>query len=241
MTWLKIWPSRRAVNMLLSAYATIAERLILGRLAAGLPMSYPTQVAPFKTKAAWIEGRHDVAEEEAEEEEAEEEAEAEPVAGAAPSAKQARRLQHFVDAFMALYRDLRSTRHTWKPDATSYSDVVRFYAALGDSDAALRVYNATNTAEAPLNDATRGGLILSLVVAGKAVEGLALAQQTGRVRSPSSSRLPSFSNSLPGQHPHQDRSGRCHPCPRRQGCHGCCPSNSPGDSPRRPQDPFWHP
>jgi len=83
---------------------------------------------------------------------------------------EAKKLDLWLSGFTATYKELRSDRHTWQSQVgiESYSEVIRFYAAVGDIHASIQIYQSFGKASP---QATRD-IILALVHQGKASEAL---------------------------------------------------------------------
>jgi len=144
MPWLKFWPSQRAIKILLDKYAEDAERCFLDRFVVGEPPLLPPQQAKEKN--------------EKEEEDPDAKAKAE-----------AKHIDLWLSKFTDTYRELRSDRHEWKPSNDSYSSVIRFYAAVGDVNAAIQLHDAL---KGPFSDKALRNIMLALVHQGRASEAI---------------------------------------------------------------------
>jgi len=143
MPWLKMWPSQRAIRVLLVKFAEDAEKCFLDRLVVGKPPLLPPKIT-----------------------EGEEVVEDNPEAKANAAAK---RLDIWLIGFTETYKELRNDRHQFEPSVGSYSAVSRFYAAVGDVNAAIQLQTGV---KGKLSNRSIRNIMLALVHQGKASEAL---------------------------------------------------------------------
>jgi len=133
MAWIKTNHPISNIHHLLRRYAEDAENWILLKKAAGLPIESPPNYKEIRAlQPNKILDKDDEEEEEEEEEISPEDKE-----------KQIKLFfNHWINCFMQTYREARSDKYPWSPNAQTYGYVARFYSCVGDCDAALQIYQA---------------------------------------------------------------------------------------------------
>jgi len=77
-----------------------------------------------------------------------------------------RQFDHWMNGFMQTYREVRSDKWEWQPNDETFSYVARFYAAVGDADAALQILNSYPN----LTSKSKDTIALSLIQLGRLEE-----------------------------------------------------------------------
>jgi hypothetical protein len=149
MPWLKMWPTKYAVESLVKRYVVDAETHFIDRLVIGEKTTVPVSSARVEDDAALDEE--------------------------SKAKKNRKRIDMWLNDFINVYRELVSDRHpNWRADSLSHSLGIRFYASVGDTDTAKQICNTTpDVTPRAIRD-----LMLALIAQGKEKEALEYVSKT---------------------------------------------------------------